>query len=60
MSRQVQLIHREPDRVLVSGDLKDGESVIVSKVRGLVEGMKVKAIGDRSAAIAEGSVGGQP
>ena len=60
LSRQVQLIHREPDRVLVSGDLKDGESVIVSKVRGLVEGMKVKAIGDRSAAIAEGSVGGQP
>ena len=47
VTRQVQLVHREPKRVLVAGDLQDGDSVVVSKIRGLVDGMLIKAIGDR-------------
>ncbi|MBM65525.1 MAG: hypothetical protein CMH55_04745 [Myxococcales bacterium] len=48
VTRQVQLVHREPKRVLIAGDLQDGDSVVVSKVRGLVEGMLIKAIGTRT------------
>ena len=54
-TRKVQLLHREPKRVLVAGPLKDGDSVVVSKVRGLVDGMLIKPIGDSATLGREGA-----
>lgn len=60
VTRQMTLLHREPDTVVVQGPLEDGDIVIASKVRGLVEGMLIKTIGTASEGLTEASTEGQP